>query len=110
MYNIYHQNSSPQNAFLCNQNIVKKDDHYTTSLRLTVLVLFSYTVLKATSSDIHTGVMVSEFYSSLTSKCIPIPGSYKTSKQQKDSKLLKTTRFEVLLTKIQNEIRFFTSL
>ena len=37
-------------------------------------------------------------------------GSYKTSKQQKDSKLLKTTRFEVLLTKIQNEIRFFTSL
>ena len=34
-------------------------------------------------------------------------GSYKTSKQQKDSKLLKTTRFEVLLTKIQNKIRNF---
>ena len=50
MYNIYHQNSSPQNAFLCNQNIVKKDDHYTTSLRLTVLVLFLCTVLKAISS------------------------------------------------------------
>ena len=34
-------------------------------------------------------------------------GSYKTSKQQKDSKLLKTTRFEVLLTKIKNDTRNF---
>ena len=37
-------------------------------------------------------------------------GSYKTSKRQKDSKILKITHFEVLLTKIQNEIIFFTHL
>ena len=33
-------------------------------------------------------------------------GSYKTSKRQKESKIFKNTCFEVLLTKIQNEIIF----
>ena len=36
----------------------------------------------------------------------PNSGSYKTSKWQKESKIFKNTCFEVLLTRIQNEIIF----